>query len=344
MIHSIIVESTGLQPLTLILAKPEQSLGLAVISVGELGPGSADVKETEWATIDGSTLGSVRRGSRVIPIELQFVAYKRNVSIADVRRTTYKYFQLGKKIKLTFCNTSSFGKETKYWIEGVVTMNNPNIWSNEEGTSIEVTCGDPYFKDSEETDGSFSEIIQWFRFGIPEEPTYPDGVPNATYKTATGWLPDMDLPFKMVSTVKTDELGNTFTVDEFLLDAPVSERINYALKRIIVSSTVTIGCIFKFETMGPVVNPVIYNLTTGDIMRFNHTFSTGEKMIIDTRKGYKSIRSLDGKNTNLLNYLDIKTAQWITLVNGENVLGLYCDDGFENVELSYNIRPIYQGI
>lgn len=172
MIRSITVDSlSNGHSVKMVLANPEISQGFAVTNCNGIGPGQAKVSDSELVTVDGSIINSARLSSRSISIDLRFVPTSYDEGVADVRRKTYIYFPIKKMVRLTF-EFQDFKPRTtirRRWIEGIVEKNEPNIWSDEEGCSIVIRCGDPYFRDTEVEEDSFSMIDPKFHFEFPDE-------------------------------------------------------------------------------------------------------------------------------------------------------------------------------
>ena len=172
MIRSITVDSlSNGNSLKLILASPEMSQGFAVINCNGLGPGSAKVNDSEWVTVDGSNINSARLPARDISLDLRFVPTAYDESVADIRRKSYVYFPIKTKVRLTFEFKELSARATvrQRWIEGIVQKNETGPWSEEEGCSIVIRCGDPYFRDVNVEEDSFSLITPLFHFEFPDD-------------------------------------------------------------------------------------------------------------------------------------------------------------------------------
>lgn len=172
MIRSITVDSlSNGYSLKLILTSPEASQGFAVINCNGLGPGAAKVNDSEWVTVDGATINSARLPARDISLDLRFVSTSYDETVADIRRKSYVYFPIKKMVRLTFEFEDFREKSTvrKRWIEGIVQKNETGPWSEEEGCSIVVRCGDPYFRDTEVEESSFSLLDPKFHFDFPDD-------------------------------------------------------------------------------------------------------------------------------------------------------------------------------
>ena len=95
------------------------------------------------------------------------------------------------------------------------------------------------------------------------------------------------------------------------------------------------------EFYGPAVNPTIENITTGEHIRVNQTLLEGEKMVIDTTPGVKSVEfvSPDGARRNVMNWLDLDSV-FFKLQLGENDIDYRADDDVQDdiVNISYQKR------
>lgn len=321
--------SNDSKPLLLVLRDPENvstSQGFAVTDVTGLGPGQATLNSSELVTIDGAEFINARLPKRTIKLTLRFIpiSYEKNgnpvdETVADIRMKSYRYFPIKEKVKLIFTKieyrrdkgTYEYIEEkTAYYIEGYVQKNEPNIWSKEEGSSIEIVCMDPYFKSVETQKKSFSDILAKFH-----------------YKWIT---PDQDLD--PISATNNPFIFSERKVRDFV----VMNNESY----------VETGGIFTIKAIGTVVNPSIFNQTTNQIMTFNMTMHKGDVIVVDTRKGYKSATLKEGFGVSVINRIDILTCDWITFRPGDNVIGFTCEylAQRDHLDVSVEIRPLYAGI
>jgi len=99
---------------------------------------------------------------------------------------------------------------------------------------------------------------------------------------------------------------------------------------------------------GPLVAPLIRNVTTGEKLELSYTVSDGESVIIDTRYGHKTV--LNNSGVNLISYLssdsDLATfhiAADPEATDGVNVLfasGNEADSGSTSIRVEWNDRYI----
>lgn len=312
MIKAITIELTNGESLTMTLATPDTSLGFAIVDCDGIGPGSATLNGSEWVTVAGGSYESSHIPKRTINLALRFLPTALSESVADIRRKTYKWFPLTKKIRLTFFHEDYNGKSISYYIDGYVERNEPDIWSENEGCNISIVCFDPYFKSTKDETGNFNQIIPLFYFPFPNErrplPPEDDG-----------------------------SQGHPF---------PISQRKKYDRKEVENNSTVDTGGIFTIEATGTIKNPIIFSDTTLQSMVFNYTMHEGESIIIDTRDGHKNIYRNDANKTNMVKYLQ-PNSEFITFVPGINVIGINCDNAIEDLifmNVSYVVTPIHMGV
>ncbi len=105
------------------------------------------------------------------------------------------------------------------------------------------------------------------------------------------------------------------------------------------------GFIVRIRFFGTVENPKIKNLTTGDMVGVNRTFSRGEQMEISTVPGskYMTLWSEDGQKVNLIKYRDVQMSFDTKLQPGENHLALDCADLDQraNMDVTVYYTPLY---
>lgn len=307
MIRSITVEALDSgKTVTLVLASPEDSQGIAITKVDGLGPGMATLNDSEWVTVDGSHENSVRLPARVINLNLRFVPTTYDESVADIRRKTYAYFPIKKKVRLTFEFADFRVLQTvrKRWIEGTVKQNDTGPWSEEEGATISIHCADPYFKDVNVEEVNLSQIIPVFHFTFPDQ-----------------------------------NMNEHCPESNFI----ISEKLNLRKKDVENHSALDVGGVFIMEAFGTVVNPQLINFTTGEVFELDYTMQAGEVITIDTRSGHKRVYTNDGYDTSRIQYLS-PNSKWIHLQAGKNTIGYEAYIGVDNLHLMFTTTPIYEGV
>lgn len=304
MIRSVTVTNHLGASLKMELARPDRS-GFVVESIQGLGPEKADVNVTEVSTDDGGILNSSRVPCKNIVLSLSFLW--RN-TVEEMRQLSYRYFPLKKKIKLLFETDNRLVE-----IEGIVESNDPDIFSNREGTEISILCEKPFF--------------------------YSAGDQGLQVAEFYSIIPMFEFPF-----------GNE-SLDEPLLI--MGEIQHLAEKTITYEGDTEVGITITIHAVGEAKGITIYNTGTREVMSIDTEkikeltgsgIVAGDDIIISTVKGSKSIRLLrQGVYTNILNCLD-KNASWFMLSNGENTFAYTAEEGIWNLRMTIENRILYWGI
>lgn len=135
----------------------------------------------------------------------------------------------------------------------------------------------------------------------------------------------------------------------FPLVIPKDEGIVFGIRReyIILSvpnaGDVTTG--FKIEFLaskGTVTNPALYNTKTQEYIKINKTLERGEKIVINTLDGEKSVIGYEFGSDEPLNYYKYKDllSTWLVINAGDNLFKYDADDNVVNLEVRiyYNNR------
>lgn len=135
----------------------------------------------------------------------------------------------------------------------------------------------------------------------------------------------------------------------FPLSIPVNNGVVFGIRRDYVilsvpnSGDVVTG--FKIEfvaSKGTVTNPVLYNTKTQEYIRINKTLERGEKVVVNTTDGEKSVIGYEPNSEEPLNYYKYKDllSTWLVINAGDNLFKYDADDNVGNLELRiyYNNR------
>ena len=302
MIKSIIVTNHNGESLKLDLFHPEES-GLIVKSISGLGPPKANINSTDLATADGAIYSSARASTRNIVFNLQFMFAP---TIEDVRQKTYKYFPLKKKITIEV-ETDNRSLST----EGYVESNEPNIFSQEEGTQISIVCGDPFFRDAKPSLVQFASVLPNFEFPFSNES-----------------LTDDLIEFGKIGLDTRSTLVYTGDVDTGIL--------------------ITIHAMGSVSGILNIYNIETYENIKIDLSKIKaltgSDYRSGDDIIISTVSGDKYVQVLhNGKYYNAIGIID-KLANWFQLTVGENIFNFTVTNGVENLSITFEYRNAYGGI
>lgn len=113
---------------------------------------------------------------------------------------------------------------------------------------------------------------------------------------------------------------------------------------IVNNGDVDTGVIITIHANGTVDTPKIYNVDTNESMIINVTMAEGDDIVINTRKGQKSITlTSNGVTTNIIGSL-ADGSTWFQLVPTDNVFTIAADDFAENMQVSFTIIDQYEGV
>ena len=113
---------------------------------------------------------------------------------------------------------------------------------------------------------------------------------------------------------------------------------------IVNNGDVDTGVIITIHANGTVDTPKIYNVDTNESMIINVTMAEGDDIVINTRKGQKSITlTSNGVTTNIIGSI-ADGSTWFQLVPTDNVFTIAADDFAENMQVSFTIIDQYEGV
>lgn len=115
-------------------------------------------------------------------------------------------------------------------------------------------------------------------------------------------------------------------------------------KSIINTGDVTTGIVIELFATGTVINPVLYNVMTGERMAINYHMVTSDKIVINTNVGEKSITLIrDGVSYNAMGYMS-PDSSWLMLEAGDNVFTYEATEGTGNLQITFSTSLLYGGV
>lgn len=101
----------------------------------------------------------------------------------------------------------------------------------------------------------------------------------------------------------------------------------------------------NIEGGADIVNPSITNVITGDILRFNGTLFTGEKLTLYTENGKIRVLKTDvaGVTEDAFGMLDDDSTLF-NVKTGDNVFSATADEGALNMTVLLSFYPLYSGV
>lgn len=124
----------------------------------------------------------------------------------------------------------------------------------------------------------------------------------------------------------------------------ISQINNYTERNIVNDSDSESGVVIDLYARDLVLEPSIYNLTTGESFTINHEFQPGDLIRINSRQGEKSLKLIhQAVEINVLNQMN-RGSKWLTLAVGDNIFTYTALFGVENLQMIVQLQPIYTGV
>lgn len=305
MIKSVTVINHLNQRLEISLRNPEKS-GFLITDISGLGPVAATINTTEIMSTNGAIFNSSRLGSRNLVLTLRYLWAE---TIEDARLSSYRWFPVGKKVTIIVETDNR-----KAYVEGWVESNEPVIFSEACETQVSIICPSSFFRDynnGRPYEVSFDAVTASFEFPFSNESTSDKllifGTIETNLKRIVNYVGDFETGVKVVL-IASGDVSGTFGMYNLSYDE---------------------GVIFRND---------LISTATGD------GFTTGDRIEVDTNKGYKSAVLYRGSDSfNILHCL-AEHSKWLTLRPGENELAFRATSGEINVEASLEYDQLYRGV
>lgn len=283
----------------------ENNNGLIITDIEGLGPAKANLNFTKLATYDGQIYNSAILDGRNIIIHAKFTWAR---TIEEARLATYKFFPIKKQVQFVITTDK---RVATTW--GYVESNAPEIFSDTDevpGMTISIMCESSTFLDARgENLQMFSDVEPMFEF-----------------------------------------------VYQNLSMSPVTEMSTFESRKIChinYEGDSESGFKMIIHAIGTVRNLTIFNVRTGEHINIDTNklsaktgsgLIEGDDIIIVSKPGEKSAKLLrNGDYTNILNVLG-KDPVWFSLAQGDNRFAYMADYGEENVRISIEVQPLYDGV
>jgi len=101
----------------------------------------------------------------------------------------------------------------------------------------------------------------------------------------------------------------------------------------------------QVEFFGPALNPKIINNTTGEYIKVNQQLLEGERMLIDTKDGQKSVFFVyeNGEKRNVFNWIDLSSS-FFELQIGENDIEYTADSDIQGTIVNISYSKLYTAV
>ncbi len=120
--------------------------------------------------------------------------------------------------------------------------------------------------------------------------------------------------------------------------------IHETRKIISSSSSVETGLIIELYAVNTVKNPVVYDVLNSTHIALNLTMEQGDRIVINTNPGEKSIKRVRGGfETNVLGHI-IRDSEWFLLSAGDNVFTYGADEGMDSLQVTITTRNLFEGV
>lgn len=150
-----------------------------------------------------------------------------------------------------------------------------------------------------------------------------------------------------------ESLVSEFSTIESAFEFPVSIEeggiefstiLSEPRKTILNTGDVESGVIIELYAAGRVVNPVIYDALKRTHMTLNILLFKDDKVIINTNSGEKAVTLIrDGVSVNILGNM-LPNSTWFLLESGDNVFTYDCEEGINNLQVTFTIPILYGGV
>lgn len=278
-----------------------------VMSITGLNPPNAQINRSTVAGMDGTKFNSSKLNERAITIIL-----KLNGDVEKTRIKLYSFFNTKYWCKLYYKNATR-----NVYIEGYCEVNEVDLFTNNELMQVTIICPNPYFKAIDEIIDDVSKVINLFEF--PFAHGTKGGV---NYSTVDGT--DDAVAFSVIDSNKVTNVKN--------------------------ESESQTGMIIEVEFIKDVDKLEIKNTGNGETFTLNYGssggFIDGDKLIIDTNKGSKSITLI--RNATEINIFPAlkKGSTFFQLNIGDNYFSYLADDGTndDGVIIVFKHYTIYGGV
>ena len=122
--------------------------------------------------------------------------------------------------------------------------------------------------------------------------------------------------------------------------------VNYSSQAatLVNGSDDAVGFVTEFTASGAVEGVTLVNSTNGQSFAVSVTLASGDKLILNTKRGEKSVKKVhNGTETSVINLMDVNS-DWVQLEVGSNSLSFSCTSGAANLSAKSVLQQIYEGV
>lgn len=127
---------------------------------------------------------------------------------------------------------------------------------------------------------------------------------------------------------------------------PISTYVESRITDVVNRSEAETGVLITIDVLEAISTIQIQNTVTGEYISLAYAFQAGDRILIDTNKGQKSIRLIRaGETSNIFSAMR-SGSTFFQLAIGSNYFGYLADDGDsdENVYITFTYYHLYRGV
>lgn len=302
MIYRVIATNPKNERLEMELTRPDVS-GINVKNITGISPIGADIYSTPFGVVDGGIFSGARVPSREITMTLGMMFHP---TVEESRLITYNFFRIKDPVNLFFQTDKRYIQ-----INGYVSNNEVNIFSENEEAVITIFCPDPWFYSPVMKADGFHGARKLFEFPFSNESLTAKLIKFGEISMDTRYnifySGDISVGFDMRFSFRSNELHNIY-----LYNMDTRERMN-------------------------IYTDQIESLTGSPL-------TTDDELAISTKTGNKSAYLI--RNGIAMNALSIigKNSDWFKLSKGNNVFAFASDYGAENIDIDISYQDAFAGV
>lgn len=132
-----------------------------------------------------------------------------------------------------------------------------------------------------------------------------------------------------------------FEIDELGIEFSAIEENN---RTIVNNGDVETGALIKIHALGPVSNPIIYNVETNEYFGLIIDMAEGDDIIINTKQKEKEVIQIsDGTTTNVIGKVR-SGSTWLQFIPGPSEFTMTAEGLPENIYATVTITNLYEGV
>lgn len=225
--------------------------GYRIKEIRGLSPADADIATTEYALSNGSMITNRRIPKRNIVIDF----YLSTSQAEEVKLGLYEKLHTAEQLRFDYET-----KNISAYANGVLETFDAKTWQGMPSFQLSLICPDPYFYDTEETVGAYSQTTDGFQFPLPEGLAVPEN----------------GIAFSTVTTGRTITLQNKGADTGLTVQAEFSGTASFfQIRKVETDELLTIG----------------FNFRAGDVLTI---VSTDSEKTVTVRRTSETINAING--------------------------------------------------